>query len=353
MNFTKIFLTLALFTLVLSVVDAQTFPYTVDPDGTVRVDATSMTSGDDFDLHRDLGFTLVANAMYQGFRPPYTNHVIVKVNPGPHGLEAGDSNTWGHGDESSDYYTGSGDFHCRITVPSRNANVATWSTMAMVCQQDSFIEVWHAKAGYIDSASSYQGSHTFRITCDPQGTGNCVSLPVALAEFTSSYQNYKIQANWTTAFETNNDYFRVDVYRDKELVHTARVAAGDTMGDSYSYEYIPRETGSYHVELHDVDMNGFVTHLGTEPVYVNELSPWMLVSGNGTASPGWKLENCQQARIRVFSMGGRCVWQETVQTTGDFPSGLTPGAYGTQIEFLGDRGQVTALAAETIIVGGQ
>lgn len=98
-------------------------------------------------------------------------------------------------------------------------------------------------------------------TCAPCNTsGSCiVPLPVELLSFTAQPENNRVHVQWTTASETNNDYYTVE--RSFDGVNYEQVAMVDGTGNSTSninyetYDDLPYPGTSYY-RLIQTDFNG-------------------------------------------------------------------------------------------------
>lgn len=89
-------------------------------------------------------------------------------------------------------------------------------------------------------------------------TGGNSPLPISLVDFKGACNNDNVVVTWTTATETNNDYF--EVQRSIDGTNYSTIAIVDGAGNSnttinYSYvDHSPNATGSYY-RLRQVDFN--------------------------------------------------------------------------------------------------
>lgn len=106
------------------------------------------------------------------------------------------------------------------------------------------------------------GSFTF---CDCTGGGvpcNAV-LPIELAAFTAEYLEGKVQLKWSTASETNNDYFIVEKSINGEIfdaIATIQGAGNSNYIRSYNYTDKNINTQANYYRLKQVDIDGKSTY---------------------------------------------------------------------------------------------
>jgi len=89
-------------------------------------------------------------------------------------------------------------------------------------------------------------------------------LPIQLTGFTAECQNYFALLQWTTATETNNDYFTIDRTQDGVNFETIAVVKGSgNSSTSHNYsaiDYSPLNGTSYY-RISQTDFNGVTTNL--------------------------------------------------------------------------------------------
>lgn len=84
-------------------------------------------------------------------------------------------------------------------------------------------------------------------------------LPITLTSFTGQANNYGVKLNWTTASETNNQYFEVlRAGEDKNFVSIAKVngSGNSSSSKSYSFDDFNPATGNNYYQLKQVDFDG-------------------------------------------------------------------------------------------------
>lgn len=127
---------------------------------------------------------------------------------------------------------------------------------------------WRAPDYFSGTNSSNVANNTLTITnvnkSGPWALHDGVSggnspLPITLVDFKGNCNADNVTVNWTTASETNNDYF--EVQRSVDGANYSTIAIVDGAGNSntmlnYSYtDFYPNATGSYY-RLRQVDFNG-------------------------------------------------------------------------------------------------
>jgi hypothetical protein len=97
-------------------------------------------------------------------------------------------------------------------------------------------------------------------------------LPIELLNFTATPANNKVNLNWSTATETNNDYFTIEKTNDGanfQFVTTVAGAGNSTSVIDYSsLDNAPYEGVSYY-RLKQTDFNGDFTYSGLQMVDFN------------------------------------------------------------------------------------
>jgi hypothetical protein len=91
-------------------------------------------------------------------------------------------------------------------------------------------------------------------------------LPIQLETFTAECSNYYAELYWTTATESNNDYFTIDRTSDGINFETIAVVKGSgTSGTPHNYsaiDYSPLSSVSYY-RISQTDFDGVTTHFNT------------------------------------------------------------------------------------------
>lgn len=115
----------------------------------------------------------------------------------------------------------------------------------------------------IDNFVSSSQPFTLNWSLTAGATLGCTPLPIELLSFTAKRQNKKIHLKWSTASETNSDFFTVDKSQDGftfEFVTTENGAGNSTSVKHYStFDHSPYEGVSYY-RLKQTDFDGSYTY---------------------------------------------------------------------------------------------
>lgn len=161
-----------------------------------------------------------------------------------------------------------------------------------------------------------------------------VTLPVSLVSFDARLlQDNKVELDWATASEANNDHFEVEHSRDgQEWAGIGQVeAAGNSNGTAqYSFVDEAAYTGITWYRLKQVDRDGKATISKTLTVHIDAPSATVLHIYPNPATSYLVVEGASQA-ITIFSTTGqrmlvRIVPEGETKTTLDLTS-LPKGAY--------------------------
>jgi len=98
---------------------------------------------------------------------------------------------------------------------------------------------------------------------------DCSVLPVELSTFSASIVNQQVSLKWTTASETDNDYFDIERSTDGiNFYKIGRVAGQGTTDQKTDYEFmdIAPELGGNYYRLRQVDLDGTETYSGIKYV---------------------------------------------------------------------------------------
>ena len=95
------------------------------------------------------------------------------------------------------------------------------------------------------------------------------SQPVELLDFHATTYNSTVQLKWSTAKETNNDFFTVDKSMDYITYQfVGQVAGAGTSNHllNYSLQDFSPYSGLSYYRLSQTDFNGTITYLGNVPI---------------------------------------------------------------------------------------
>ena len=115
-------------------------------------------------------------------------------------------------------------------------------------------------SGYITSGAITTFTNAFTLG---NNTGGANPLPIELVKFTAEKNNEAVELKWTTASETNNDYFSVERSTDGErYVEIARLKGSGNTSFSKSYSSFDHQPaiGINYYRLKQTDFNGRFTY---------------------------------------------------------------------------------------------
>ncbi len=103
------------------------------------------------------------------------------------------------------------------------------------------------------------GSNIFNLTFGGTATLDCLALPIELLSFSCESKENGVELNWSTATETNNDYFILE--RSYNGVNFERISIIEGMGTTsiqhdYSYTDLYPYEGVTYYRLSQVDFDG-------------------------------------------------------------------------------------------------
>ena len=145
---------------------------------------------------------------------------------------------------------------------------------SLLVAHDDAISMWQnhggvATANWTGSITSnvFNKFNTYFALANPPGGGN--PLPVELVSFSATLNKQKVDLNWTTETEINNDYFVVERSADNESF--SAIGQVDGFGNSsqrhiYSYVDLKPLKGISYYRLKQTDYDGHVEYLPTAVV---------------------------------------------------------------------------------------
>jgi|GEM_PF-1215445 len=126
--------------------------------------------------------------------------------------------------------------------------------------------------GSITSAL-FNNFHTFFALGNPPGGGN--PLPIELVRFSARLESKKVQVDWLTASELNNDYFTVERSSDNDRFYPLEIISGSgTTSQAQQYLYTDERplAGMSYYRLKQTDYDGHSTTFNTVAVFNSERS---------------------------------------------------------------------------------
>ncbi len=168
-------------------------------------------------------------------------------------------------------------------------------------------------------------------------------LPIELTFFNAFLEGNEVQLTWSTATETNNEYFMVQHStngRDFSDIVILIGAGTTTREHSYNYQHKTPSPGTNYYRLKQVDYDGAFT---ISPVRVVEMNGSSSTSDNWSIQPTiasnqvYLLRHAEAiaANWTVYTMDGRPTLQGNIPTDGDLQaieiSTLHSGPYFLQV----------------------
>ncbi|MBX2846059.1 MAG: T9SS type A sorting domain-containing protein [Saprospiraceae bacterium] len=164
-------------------------------------------------------------------------------------------------------------------------------------------------------------------------------LPVELVEFTAEYVgNSRVELDWTTATEENNDGFSIERSMDGTNWQEVGFVAGtgnSAQGQAYSYMDIVSGEGRYFYRLKQVDFDGGFTYSELREVLVREDRRVVLVANpvrNQLQLTIDAVNTYKGGVASIFDMQGRGVEQVNVDGASIDISSLASGTYVLVLE---------------------
>jgi len=164
----------------------------------------------------------------------------------------------------------------------------------------------------------FTGSTSVMVTVS--STGACSPLPIELLSFDAKRDGSAMRArcDWSTATETNNDYFAIERSQDAitfTQIGTVKGAGTSSTQNNYSfYDEFPFSGWSYY-RLKQVDFNGNYTYSNIATVYIGYLDITALypnpASDNVTISIS--TEQNTEATAQVYNTLGQIVYKRTIE----------------------------------------
>lgn len=160
------------------------------------------------------------------------------------------------------------------------------------------------------------GAAQYSIWNDDFTVNICTALPIELISFEAHYRNATVELNWTTANETNNDYFTIEKsangFAFTELKKIPGAGNSNKTLHYSSYDISPAKGISYY-RLKQTDKSGNSTT--SQLIYVNSESEINLSvypnPNNGTFNLDIT-DEISNAEIVIISSVGEIIYSQTV-----------------------------------------
>jgi hypothetical protein len=141
------------------------------------------------------------------------------------------------------------------------------------------------------------------------------TLPITLSSLVGQANNYGVKLNWTTASETNNQYFEIlRAGEDKNFVSIGRIngSRNSSTSKSYSFDDFNPLTGNNYYQLKQIDFDGKSTSF--TPIAVNfglssnKIS--LLSSSDMAVTVSVSSATDKEANISYVGLDGRIIYQQ-------------------------------------------
>jgi hypothetical protein len=183
---------------------------------------------------------------------------------------------------------------------------------------------------------------------DFTGNGSGSPLPINLLRFIATPLVEAVELTWTTATETNNDYFTIE--RASDAIHFESIHIEDGAGNSnqiLNYGWIDTNPfdGDNYYRLKQTDFDGSFTYSMVRVVNfnkpVNSSNNWVNVFPNpitnGIVYLNFGEIESDKVVISLYTLTGQVVWQQEIAAVSNKTSevkfdGLSLGLYYIQIQ---------------------
>lgn len=187
---------------------------------------------------------------------------------------------------------------------------------------------WNSGTSNWDQPIAGQTSGAYSVTVPGVTTfspwtlsGNNMPLPVELISFTAKGVETRVELEWVTASERNNDYFTVQRSKNgTDFLDIATVAAGPAGSGVQEYTYTDFDAlpGKSYYRLKQTDVDGTVEYLDIKMVRIDEFSPAIVAYPNpvtnGKLFIDFLSELKSDASITVTDLAGKIVFTTIVAT---------------------------------------
>jgi len=220
---------------------------------------------------------------------------------------------------------------------------------------DASTNTWNNKGGTFHDNGNGTGYITSTVAIssfsdDGVGSTNGTSLPIELTSFTATKVDANVKLAWTTATETNNDFFTLEKSNngvDWQTIYTCDGAGTTTIVHSYSHIDNEPYNGVNYYRLQQTDINGQFTYSSIESVVIKNVDIVFMVFPN----PGFAEDvnvlikgiTVETASISIDDMNGRHIYSGSAEVSSsqvviklaDICNNIRPGTYNISI-FCGD-----------------
>ncbi len=168
-------------------------------------------------------------------------------------------------------------------------------------------------------------------------------LPVELTNFDAKYNGKTVDVKWSTATETNNDYFTVErttngiIYSAMGIVQSLAPGGNSITALSYSLNDATVETGIYYYQLKQTDLNGDYKYSAIVPVSIGDEDATFVVTPNpakNTIDLFYEADGTTSI-LKIADAMGKEIYEEQMEnTTGKQKHTITISKFPTGIYFI-------------------
>jgi len=139
---------------------------------------------------------------------------------------------------------------------------------------------------------------------------NCILLPIKLMHFSAVAEDKTILTSWTTASETNNDYFTVErSVNAADYIEIGKVKGAGNSSNALHYSFEDKDPvpGIIYYRLKQTDFNGAFTYSNPVAVRFNPLRGMMYLVPNPVLNKADLIYNAPSkivSSIKIFDMKG-------------------------------------------------
>ncbi|MCB9035750.1 MAG: T9SS type A sorting domain-containing protein [Lewinellaceae bacterium] len=170
-------------------------------------------------------------------------------------------------------------------------------------------------------------------------------LPVELIDFTARAAGKAVQLDWSTATETNNDYFSVEYAADgRHFSEIGRLSGAGASREArhYTFKHHSPEKGMNYYRLNQRDFDGASAYSKVQAVFLEKDNGWTIrpALARDVINVEWGEALKRSAAVAVFNLAGQKVYsQEVLAGAADVEipvTNLVPGMYWVLVQENGE-----------------
>ncbi|MFZ5552625.1 MAG: T9SS type A sorting domain-containing protein [Bacteroidota bacterium] len=189
------------------------------------------------------------------------------------------------------------------------------------------------------------GTYTISLTItDPLGctqtalASTVCTLPIELLSFDGNYDGSKVKLTWTTATETDNDFFTLERSFDGkvfEIIGTVDGAGNSVIPISYRFDDERPVQGLTYYRLKQTDFNGKFVYTDPLAVYIDDETGNIAVYPNPakeSLNVFFTASSNEETHLKITDITGKTVYRTSLMPSGktldhkinssDFPKGI-------------------------------